>query len=180
VCEIVQYWQEWKEMRRKGFTLVELVLVVAILGIMAAIVVPAFQGHVAQAKESASRSNLTTMRTQIELYKLQHDGFPPGYVSGSGTTVGILELQFIGTTAVTGLASPGTVPADPFLYGPYVKKIPKNSFNKLSTIAYVTEATEFSAAVDGISSGWFYKKETGEIVLNWTGTDSEGTAFYNY
>jgi hypothetical protein len=120
------------------------------------------------------------MRTQIELYKMHHNGVPPGYVNGNGTSVGILELQFTGTTTVTGLASTSTVPTDPFLYGPYLKKIPQNPYNKLATIAYVADATEFSTAANGTSSGWLYKKETGEIMLNWDGVDSKGTAYSNY
>lgn len=167
-------------MRKQGFTLVELLIVVAILGIMAAIVIPTFQGNVAQAKESASKTNLGTIRTQIELYKLHHNGYPPGYVNGNGTDIATLILQFTGTTTVAGLASSSTVPANPFLYGPYLKKIPPNPFNKLSTISYVAEATAFSAVADGTSSGWLYKKETGEMVLNWTGTDSDGVAYYDY
>ena len=167
-------------MREKGFTLVELLIVVAILGIMAAIVIPTFQGNVAQAKESASKSNLATLRTQIELYKLQHNSYPLGYVNGADAPVAMVPLQLVGTTTVAGQASPSTVPTNPFLYGPYVKKIPKNPFNNLDTITYVAEATPFSAAVDGTSSGWLYKKETGEIVVNWTGTDSEGVAYYDY
>ena len=167
-------------MRKKGFTLVEMIIVVAILGIMAAIVIPQFRGNMVQAKDSASMTNLATIRTQIELYALQHNGFPPGYVGGAGATLAVLELQFIGTTTVTGLASPATVPADPFVYGPYMKKIPKNPFNGLSTITYVAAAAAFSTAVDGTSSGWLYKKETGEFVLNWTGTDIKGTPYYDY
>ena len=167
-------------MKKKGFTLVELIIVITILGIMAAIVIPTFQGNVATARESASKTNLMTIRTQIELYKLQHNGVPPGYVDGAGATTDMLAVQFIGTTTVTGLPSPSTVPSDPFLYGPYLKKIPVNPFNKLSTIASVDVGTAFSAAVDGTSSGWLYKKETAEIVINWTGTDSEGTAYYDY
>ena len=147
---------------------------------MAAIVIPTFQGNVATARESASKTNLMTIRTQIELYKLQHNGVPPGYDNGAGAPLGTMMLQLIGTTTVTGQASPSTVPADPFLYGPYLKSIPKNPFNSLSTIAYVAEATAFSAAVDGTSSGWLYKKETAEIVINWTGTDSKGVNYYDY
>lgn len=167
-------------MIKKGFTLVEILLVVTILGILAAIVVPTFQGNVATAKESASKSNLMAMRTQIELYKLQHNGYPPGYVSGAGAPIATVPLQLIGTTTMTGQASPSTVPSDPFLYGPYLKNIPENPYNGLSSIAYVAAATAFSAAVDGTSSGWLYKKETAEIKLNRTGTDSEGVAYYNY
>jgi len=167
-------------MKKKAFTLIELILVVTILGILAAIVLPTFQGNVAQAKESAAKSNLMTMRTQIELYKLQHNGYPPGYANGAGTNISTLVLQLTATTTVTGITSPSTVPFDQFLYGPYLKKIPENPFNKQNSIAYVAAGTAFADAVDGTSSGWLYKKETGEIVMNWTGTDSEGVPYYKY
>ena len=167
-------------MREKGFTLVELMIVITILGILAAVVFPLFADNVSKAKESAAKTNLATMRHQIEMYKLQHNDVTPGYLNGSGADISILPLQFTGTTTIAGLPSPSTIPADPFFYGPYLRSIPKNPFNNLTNITYVAEATAFSAAVDGTSGGWLYKKETGEIAINWTGTDSDGVAFYNY
>jgi len=168
------------EMKEKAFTLVEVILVVTILGILAALVMPTFQGHIAKARESAAKDNLRVMRNQIELYKLQHKGVQPGYVNGAPLPIELLGSQFTKTTDEAGVASSSTVPSNPYIYGPYVKKLPENPYNKLSNIIYVAEATAFSAAVDGVSSGWLYKKETGEFKINWTGTDSEGTAFYDY
>jgi prepilin-type N-terminal cleavage/methylation domain-containing protein len=168
------------EMNRKAFTLVEILIVVTILGILAAVVLPTLQGDTANARESTAKDSLSTMRTQIEMYKLQHDGVPLGYIGGAGAPEAFLPLQFTGTTTLTGHASPNKVPSAPFVYGPYVKKLPENPFNNLSTIAYVAEETAFSAAVDGTSSGWLYKKETAEFKINWTGTDSEGINFYDY
>lgn len=168
-------------MKKKAFTLVELILVITILGILAALVMPTFQGNIVTAKESAAKSDLMAFRTQIEMYKIQHNQYPPGYVNGVGTAdIATLVLQLTGTSTVNGIVSSSTVPVNPFLYGPYMKKIPPNPFNKLDTIAYVAEATAFSAAADGTSSGWLYKKETAEIVINTTGTDSEGVNYYDY
>jgi len=167
-------------MKEKAFTLVEVILVVTILGILAALAMPTFQGHIAKARESAAKDNLRVMRNQIELYKLQHKGIPPGYVNGAPLPIELLGPQFAKTTDEAGVASLSTVPSYPYVYGPYVKKMPENPYNKLSNITYVAEATAFSAAVDGTAGGWLYKKETGEFKINWTGTDSEGTAFYDY
>ena len=167
-------------MKKKAFSLVEIILVVTILGILAAIVLPGFQNHTANAKESAVKSNLTTIRSQLEVYKLQHDGLPPGYVNGAEAPLTTLLLQLTATSTVTGAVSTSTVPVDPYLHGPYLRKIPENPYNGLSTIAYVDIGTEFSAAADGTSSGWLYKKETSEFRVNWNGNDRSGLAFYNY
>ncbi len=62
-----------------AFTLVEILIVVAILGILAAIVLPTFQDHVQQARESAAKDNLRILRNAIEVYAAQHNDVPPGY-----------------------------------------------------------------------------------------------------
>ena len=167
-------------MKKKAFTLVEVILVVTILGILAAIVLPGFQNHAAKAKESAAKSNLTTIRSQLEIYKLQHGGVPPGYADGVAASIQTLVLQLTATSTVTGAVSESKIPVDPHLYGPYLKKIPENPYNGLSTITYVNAGTDFSAAADGSSSGWLYKKETGEFRVNWTGNDSGGLPFYDF
>ena len=168
-------------MKTRGFTLIEVILVVTILGILAAIVLPTFSDQTMIAKESAAKSNLMTIRSQIELYKLQHNGLPPGYVSGTaGTDTAVIERQLIGISRADGLSSTATVPTAALPYGPYLRKIPKNPFNNLSTLTVVPLATAFSSAVNGTSSGWLYKVETGEFAINWTGTDSESVAYYSY
>jgi general secretion pathway protein G len=167
-------------MKRNAFTLIEVILVVTILGILAALVLPTFSDQATTARESAAKSDLMTIRSQIELYKLQHNGIPPGYVDGTAAPVATMEVQLVGTTMVGGAPSPITIPTAPFLYGPYLRKIPENPFNNLSTIAYVAAGTAFSSAADGTSSGWLYKKETGEFAINATGTDKDGTVYYNY
>jgi prepilin-type N-terminal cleavage/methylation domain-containing protein len=65
--------------KKHAFTLVEILIVVAILGILAAVVVPTFQSHVHLAKESAAKDNLRILRNAIDLYASQHNDAPPGY-----------------------------------------------------------------------------------------------------
>ena len=151
-----------------------------LLGILAAVLFPTLKGQASTARESSAKDSLNTMRTQIELYKMDHDGTLPGYANGNPVSEFFLKYQFIGTTTVVGAVNPSTIPNAPYLYGPYIKKMPQNPYNNLTNIIYVAEAMLFSAAVDGTSSGWLYKKETGEFIINWAGTDSKGINFYDY
>ena len=167
-------------MREKAFTLVELMIVVAILGILAAIVIPQIQGNTTLAKESTAKDTLRVWRSQIELYKMQHGGKAPGYKGPLGATVTELTYQFSGTSDMNGFAVVSQTPTAPYLYGPYLRSMPVNPFNNLDNIIYVPSATAFTAAADGTSSGWLYKKETAEIKLNWTGTDSHGESYSDY
>jgi general secretion pathway protein G len=171
-------------MRKKGFTLVELMVVVAILGIVAAIVVPMIGNHISQSKEAAAKKALQIIRGQIELYRFEHQGLTPGYflnplgVKSQATTT-MLTNQFIGTSTSTGTAVALRTPAGLYRYGPYLEKLPVNPLNSRSTIKYVPSTTAFSAAADK-TTGWLYKKETTEFKLNWTGTDSEGKNYLDY
>jgi len=58
--------------KSKAFTLVEILIVVIILGILAAIVIPQFTNASQDARKSSLVSQLQTLRSQIELFKLQH------------------------------------------------------------------------------------------------------------
>jgi len=64
--------------RRRGFTLLEVLLVLAILGVIAAMVVPQLIGQRQQANIDATRINIRALEGALELYALDHDGeFPP-------------------------------------------------------------------------------------------------------
>ena len=105
---------------KSGFTLVEILIVVVILGILAAIVIPQFTEASTEAKMSSLCTDLQTMRSQIELYKVQHNDDMPGAGTAS------FEDSLTGQTDIDGAA--GTD------YGPYVQKIPTNPFNDLATV----------------------------------------------
>ena len=71
---------------KRAFSLVEILIVVAVLGILAAIALPTFQGYIVEAKEAAAKDNLCILRSAIELYAAQHDGVPPGIPGGRPIT----------------------------------------------------------------------------------------------
>ena len=102
--------------RRGGFTLIEILIVVVILGILAAIVIPQFTNAAQDANVSSARSQLQSMRSQIELYRVQNNGAAPanpwtelvagGYIRAAPVwpsgfqeaySAGNLTLQYDGT-----------------------------------------------------------------------------------
>lgn len=58
--------------QQRGFTLIEILIVVVILGILAAIVIPQFTNASQDAQVSAIKSQLQTVRSQIELYRVKN------------------------------------------------------------------------------------------------------------
>src|SRR5947199_9959649 len=71
---------------RKGFTLIEILIVVIILGILAAIVIPQFTNASKEAKSSSLVTMVQSLRRQIALFKLQHNDYLPGTAPLSGAT----------------------------------------------------------------------------------------------
>jgi type II secretion system protein G len=121
---------------KSGFTLVEILIVVVILGILAAIVIPQFTSASTEAKESALVSDLQSVRSQIELYKIHHNDALPGTQSG---------VDFV--TAMTSKTNQNGVVdtsggSDPtFKFGPYMRELPINPFNDLNTVLVDGTAT---------------------------------------
>jgi len=165
---------------KKAFSLVELMIVVAVLGILAAIVVPQFQSHATQAKEAAAKSNLRVLRSAIELYTAQHNGVPPGYPNGD-ITAAPSAPTFVAqlTQASNAWGQTAAVGTDGYNLGPYIRSFPMNPFNNLSIVKVVGNSEEFPANATG-NFAYLYKPATKTIKLDWTGTDSAGVAYYDY
>ncbi len=122
--------------RPRAFTLVEILIVVIILGILAAIVIPQFSTASADARVSNIKTTLNSVRSQIELFKGQHNDTPPQLTGMWGLLLSRSD------TNETSVATPvGT------RWGPYLQTVPTNPLNNNNGVT--SNATDTTA-------GWYY------------------------
>jgi general secretion pathway protein G len=138
---------------KRGFTLVEILIVVVILGILAAIVIPQFTQASTEAKTNSLCSDLQTLRSQIELYKVQHNDTVP-------TAADFNDVMMYCTDIDGNINGAGTKVRDTtYEFGPYLERIPENPFTNSSGVGAVVN----KAAAGGGTNGWDYVEATGEI-----------------
>jgi general secretion pathway protein G len=142
--------------RKGGFTLVEILIVVIILGILAAIVIPQFTSASQDARKNSLVSQLQTLRSQLELYKLQHlDQLPSTLIGGTPAWT-----QLTVKTDATGAT--GTSTAFPF--GPYLQADPVNPLNSQTAVLVVTvDQTGGGAVTGGTNKGFIINSSNGKI-----------------
>lgn len=173
-----------------GFTLVELLIVVIILAILAAIVIPQFSSSTQDAKESALDANLGALRSATELFKVQHDNiYPGGSATSGGTCTGTAGSGAINTAQAwmdhmlmaSNAAGQTCSLGDPAVYkfGPYLRKgIPADPITgKGGVVADIVVTTTGAAIVPAAATGgWAVDTKSGQIVMNSNALDSKGVA----
>ena len=156
---------------RRGFTLIEILIVIIVLGILAMIIVPQITVSTDDAKMSTVQSDLSYIRSVIQIYFAQHaDRFPGQTESTNGSTnndaaVAAISMvrQLTRYTDSNGQVS--NTKDTTFKYGPYLKSLnlPINPFNDLTSV--VCDATSDITATRTANSsyGWKYHFNTGTI-----------------
>jgi prepilin-type N-terminal cleavage/methylation domain-containing protein len=158
--------------RGRGFTLLEILIVVVILGILATFVIPQFSNASMTAKENTLKDELRYLRTQIIVYRAQHNDRSPG-ASGVDTDF-IAEM----TQYTSELGIPSPTGSSVYKYGPYLSKMPANPINGKDTVEMSTAAV-LAGSGDG-SHGWIYNPETQEFIADIDGTDLTGVRYDSY
>ncbi len=143
----------------KGFTLVEILIVVIILGILAAVVIPQFTEASNDARESALASDLQTLRSQLELYKVQHIGRYPSQDEDDAADTDNFVARMTGKTDQDSkVNAAGT-------FGPYLQSFPSNPF--VSDEDTTNTVTFGAAACPGNgNSGWYFNTTLGKVSPN--------------
>lgn len=133
---------------RKGFSLIELLLVLVILAVLAAVVAPRFTSRSEQARNTAARTDIASLETALDAFEIDAGRFP--------TTEEGLEAL---------IEQPSGVQADSWR-GPYIKRgVPKDPWG--NQYNYQQPGRHNTSSYDLSSSGPDGQAGTEDDVINW-------------
>ena len=142
---------------RFGFTLVEVLIVVVVMAILAAVAIPRFSSSTDDAKRCAGEYDVSALRSAIQHYKLQHNERNPPY-DATAHSISVL----LNKTTVN-----GTIDDVAGKYGPYLSEFPENPNTGVSSVKTISNDPAKSSDLTGNSmGGWLYNVSTGNIWLD--------------
>ena len=128
---------------RRAFTLVEMLLVVTIIGILAALVIPKIVGRSEQARVTAAQADLASIKTTLDAFEVDNGYYPKS----------IQDLVLAPNTAKN-------------WHGPYLEKVPQDPWG--NNYVYYFPGKHNSGSYDLLSIGPDSKEGTDDDVGNWS------------
>jgi prepilin-type N-terminal cleavage/methylation domain-containing protein len=160
------YWgKEVNIMKKsKGFTLIELMIVVAIIGILSAIAIPKFADLIRKSNEGATKGNLGAIRSAMSIYYGEMEGWYPTSDPGP-----IMTMEG----------------------GKYIKTVPPSYAPPYHSQSFTFDMSAANGTAEGTTSkgGWSYQQNStpastdqqwGNVWVNCTHTDSKNTTWSAY
>jgi len=132
--------------KKDGFTLIELVIIIVVLGILASVAIPKYKNIVAESKAAACKGSLGSLRSGVSIY-----------YANAAVTTGIATWPPVDSVRTVGAVMEHAIPTNPY-------QLPANAPD--SVVTGVTKGI-----IVGTRGGWAYSESTGEI---WPNTNSVG------
>ena len=98
----------------RGFTLIELMVVIVILGVLAGLIVPRIMGRPEEAKQLKAKLTIESLETSLRLYKLDHGAYPTSEQGLNALIAAPDTANASGNYREGGYIEKGKVPKDPW------------------------------------------------------------------
>ncbi|MFA0085022.1 pilin [Vibrio sp. 10N.261.51.F12] len=94
-----------KNIKQQGFTLIELMIVVAVIGVLAAVALPQYQKYVGKSEAASALATLSGLKTNVETYTLEKGSFPNSSQNGVKELLGFPSSISNAITSIQGTVS---------------------------------------------------------------------------